>query len=141
MLVAGCSQESANKSPSATPTEDRTVPPVVRRPIPETANTVKPEPPAMAPLPSPEATMVLPAGAQYVCVTNAAGQRQQTVIEFSPQVAQLCIKNPEMSPCQYERNACRRSGGRVFGADGKEITMATEAEYDKKVMRIKLKSN
>jgi hypothetical protein len=46
-----------------------------------------------------------------------------------------------MGPCQYERNACRRIGGRVFGADGKEITLAIEAEYDKKVTRIKLKSN
>jgi hypothetical protein len=56
-------------------------------------------------------------------------------------VAKLCVTHPEMGPCQYERNACRRSGGRVFGAEGKEITLATEVEYDKKVMRIRLKSN
>jgi hypothetical protein len=84
---------------------------------------------------------VLPPNAQYVCVTEAAGQRQQTVIEFSPKVAGLCLNHPEMGPCQYERNACRKSGGRVFAAEGKEITMATEAEYDRKVIRIRLKSN
>jgi hypothetical protein len=46
-----------------------------------------------------------------------------------------------MGPCQYERNLCRRSGGRVYASDGREITMATEAEYDRKVMRVRLKSN
>jgi hypothetical protein len=29
----------------------------------------------------------------------------------------------------------------VFAAEGKEITMATEAEYDRKVIRVRLKSN
>ena len=67
--------------------------------------------------------------------------RQTTAIEFSPKVGQLCAKDPEMGPCQYERNVCRRSGGRVYAANGIEITMATEAEYDKKVMRVRLKSN
>ena len=46
-----------------------------------------------------------------------------------------------MAPFQYERNVCRRSGGRVFEANGTEITMQTEAEYDKKVMRVRFKSN
>ena len=40
-----------------------------------------------------------------------------------------------------ERNACRSQGGRVFAANGSEITMATEAEYDKKVRRVTFKSN
>ena len=53
----------------------------------------------------------------------------------------MCRKHPEMGPCQYERNACRSKGGRVFAADGKEITMATEAEYDKKVRRVTFKAN
>ena len=53
----------------------------------------------------------------------------------------LCRKHPEMGPCQYERNACRKKGGRVFAADGTEITLATEAEYDKKVRRVTFKAN
>jgi hypothetical protein len=43
--------------------------------------------------------------------------------------------------CRYERDACRRKGGRVFAAEGGEITLATEVEYDKHVLRIQMKSN
>jgi hypothetical protein len=104
-----------------------------------------PEPPVVAaPLPAPSAAtpaIVIPPGALYVCVSEAAGVRQTTAIEFAPKVGALCAKDPEMSPCQYERNVCRKSGGRVYAANGKEITMATEAEYDRKVMRILLRSN
>jgi hypothetical protein len=139
LLAAGCTQESAKTPLPVTPAADRANAPVVRRPLPETPIPAPPETPPGTSAPAP--AIVLPPNAQYVCVTEAAGQRQQTVIEFSPQVAELCIKHPEMGPCQYERNACRRSGGRVFAAEGKEITMATEAEYDRKVMRILLKSN
>lgn len=85
------------------------------------------------------ADIVVPPNALYVCVTEAGGVRAQTVIEFAPKVAELCASHPEMGPCQYERNACRRGGGRVFAANAKEITMATEAEYDKKVLRVQLK--
>ena len=114
---------------------------LIRRPLPETPTPpLSPAAPDVL-APSPEAAIVVPANAQYVCVSDAGGQRQQTVIEFSPRVASLCRTHPEMGPCQYERNACRRSGGRVYAAGGKEITMATEAEYDKKVLRIRLKSN
>jgi hypothetical protein len=141
LLAAGCAQEVAKAPLPATPPEDRASAPVVRRPLPETPIPTPPEAPPGILVPAPEAAIVLPPNAQYVCVTEAAGQRQQMVIEFSPKVAAMCVKHPEMGPCQYERNACRRSGGRVFAAGGKEITMATEAEYDKKVMRIRLKSN
>jgi hypothetical protein len=141
LIVASCSRESANTSQPAKPTDDSTVPPVARRAIPEAAVAPRLESQSIAPLPPPEAAIIVPPGVQYVCVTNSGGQPQQTAIEFSPQVAQLCIKNPEMGPCQYERNACRRGGGRVYGGDGKEITVAMEAEYDKKVMRVRLKSN
>ncbi len=140
-VSAACTQEVTKTPLVVTPPEDRAAAPVVRRPLPETPVPAPPETPP-GPLVSPAPpTIVLPPNAQYVCVTEAAGQRQQTVIEFIPRVAALCMKHPEMGPCQYERNACRRSGGRVFAAEGKEITMATEAEYDKKVMRIRLKSN
>jgi hypothetical protein len=137
LFIGGCAPETAKAPLPVTPPADRANAPVIRRPLPETP--IPPPPEVLVPTPAP--TIVLPANAQYVCVTEAAGQRQQTVIEFSPKVTGLCLKHPEMGPCQYERNACRQSGGRVFAAEGKEITMATEAEYDRKVMRIRLKSN
>ena len=84
---------------------------------------------------------MIPPGAIYVCVADVGGVRQTTAIEFAPKVGDLCARNPEMGPCQYERNICRKGGGRVYAANGTEITMATEAEYDKKVMRVRLKSN
>ncbi len=96
--------------------------------------------PTVAP-PSAPASIAVPAGALYVCVSEVGGVRKQTVIDFEPRVHSLCARHPEMGPCQYERNGCRRSGGRVYDASGKEITPATEAEYDKKVMRIRLRSN
>jgi len=86
-----------------------------------------------------EPAIVVPPNALYVCVVGVGEARKQTAIEFAPKVGELCAKHPEMGPCQYERNACRRSGGRVYAANGKEITMATEAEYDKKVLRVRLK--
>jgi hypothetical protein len=141
VLTAACTQEATKIPLPVTPAEDRATAPVIRRPLPETPIPNPPEAPPSLLAPAPAPAIVLPPNAQYVCVTDAGGQRQQTVIEFSPQVATLCVRHPEMGPCQYERNACRASGGRVFAAEGKEITMATEAEYDKKVMRIRLKSN
>ena len=99
-------------------------------------------PAAMAGAPSTPAAqpaIVVPPKALYVCVVDAGGVRKETAIELAPKVGELCTKHPEMGPCQYERNACRRRGGRVYAADGKEITTATEAEYDKKVLRVRLK--
>jgi len=110
---------------------------VARRPLETPAI-----PPATTALPAPSSTkIVVPANTQYVCVIDSKGQQQQTAIEFAPKVAALCRKHPEMGPCQYERNNCRASGGRVFAADGVEITNATEAEYDKKVMRVRFRAN
>ena len=53
-------------------------------------------------------------------------------------VAALCRRHTEIGPCQSARNACRSSGGRVYAADGREITQAHEAEYDKKIMRVRV---
>jgi len=138
-LCAACSPTPVATTPvPLTPPADAAGAAVVRKTLPEPA--VAAAPPAAAAIPAaPE--IVIPPGAIYVCVSETAGVRQTTAIEFAPMVAQLCAKDPEMGPCQYERNVCRRSGGRVYAANGIEITMATEAEYDKKVMRVRLKSN
>jgi hypothetical protein len=85
--------------------------------------------------------VVVPPGVLYVCVVEHQGNTEQTTIDLSPQLAQLCGKNPEMGPCQYQRETCRRGGGRVFAADGREITRAIEAEYDKRVMRVRLRGD
>ena len=79
--------------------------------------------------------------ALYVCVADAAGLRKETVIELAPNVLSLCQRHPEMGPCQYERDLCRKSGGRVFTADGHEITRAVEDAYDRKVMRVRFRAN
>jgi len=98
-----------------------------------TANAADPAPAASSGVAEP--AIVVPPDRLYVCVTNAGGVRKQTPIEFTPNVHALCAKHPEMGPCQYARNECRRGGGRVYAADGTEITLKTEAEYDKKVIR------
>jgi len=145
MLIAGC---GAPKEPvPVTAREDLATAPVVRQAMPATPTPAKPTPPAptaapsAAPTPGALAAVTLPPGAQYVCVADRAGTRQQTTIEFVPKVADLCRRHPEMGPCQYERNLCRGSGGRVFAANGVEITLQTEAEYDRKVMRVRFRAN
>jgi hypothetical protein len=85
------------------------------------------------------APVVVPPGSIYVCVTETGGVRREAPIEFSPNVRALCAKHPEMGPCQYERNVCRNGGGRVYAAGGVEVTLQMEAEYDRKVMRVRIK--
>jgi hypothetical protein len=125
---------------------------VLRRPVAEPV-AAPPGAPALAapaPVASPALTSkpaappsAVPANTQYVCVSDSdtGGERRQTAIEFAPKVARLCLKHPEMGPCQYERNLCRRSGGRVYTAGGEEITLEKEAQYDGKVMRVRFKAN
>jgi len=129
-LLAGCSSDSGPP-----PIVPKPAPPVVRRPVPGAPATPSPAPTA------PEAPVAIPAGAIYACVVGAGEARTVTAIEFAPKVAALCAKHPETGPCQYEREGCRRHGGRVFAADGKEITAATEAEYDRKVTRIRFRAD
>ena len=139
LVLAACSPP--REPVPLTPPEDAAGAAVVRRPLPEAppavamANAAPPSAPATVP------PIVVPAGSQYVCVADANGERRQTAIEFVPKVADLCRKHPEMGPCQYERNLCRHSGGRVYADGGAEITMQTEAEYDRKVMRVRFKAN
>jgi len=112
LALAACTP-SAHDSRSAAPTPKGGAPAVA----PPTA----PSPQVAAP------AVVVPDGALYVCVTERGGQRIPSVIEFpSPKVADLCRRHPEMSPCQFERNACRRTGGRVFAANGQEIDVPLE---------------
>lgn len=146
LIVAGCAAPPAPREPiPITPQADVDTAPVVRRPMeeppaPGVAAPTTPlpstalSPPALAPAPFPSHIL-------YMCLTEVAGQRQQTAIEFVPKVGELCRRYPEMGPCQYEREVCRRAGGRVFAADGSEITAATEAEYDKRVLRVRFRAN
>ena len=139
-LVAGCATQPREPIP-VTPPAEASAAPVVRRPLPEPLIPQAPRagsaPPGSAVLPAIE----VPPGLLYVCVSDVNGERRQVGIEFSPKVHALCARHPEMGPCQYERDVCRRSGGRVFAASGQEITAATEAEYDRKVTRIRLRAN
>ena len=138
VLLAACSPTPVERSPvPLTAPADKASAAVVRREIPEP--TVPPSPPP--PVAATALPIDIPPGALYVCVAEKNGARQTTAIEFAPKVGTLCAKAPEMGPCQYERNICRQAGGRVYAANGVEITMETEAEYDKKVMRVRFKSN
>jgi len=125
-----------------TPAGDSKGAAVVRRPLPEPSDLrperVAPIAPTLPPLALPG---IVPAGAIYVCVSETGGARHQTTIEFAPKVRTLCAKHPEMGPCQYEREVCRKSGGRVFAQGGQEITRRTEDEYDRKVMRVRFRAN
>jgi hypothetical protein len=103
------------------------------------AAAVATPPPPVRAAGAPQATAA--PDALYVCVTEARGRREQAAIVFPPNVEPLCRAHPEMGPCRYERNRCRATGGRVFAAGGTEITAATEAEYDRKVLRARLRAN
>jgi hypothetical protein len=133
---------SAFALPCATAPGDPAAAAVVRRPVPAPEPAPPPgtsSPPARSASSHPAPPVVVPAGSIYVCVSESGGVRRETAIAFSPEVGALCAKHPEMGPCQYERNACRRSGGRVYAAGGVEITLPMEAEYDRKVMRVLIK--
>jgi hypothetical protein len=135
LALAGCATAPPQSALPVTPPQDVAASPIVRTPLaptplpPPASDTEKLSAPPLLPV-------VVPPNTLYVCVIDTQGVRQQTAIEFSPKVGALCRKHPEMSACQYERNICRRSGGRVFAANGMEITQLTELEYDKRVLRV-----
>jgi len=144
VVLTACSGPAPDRQPlPTTPPGEAAGAAVVRRTLPE--STPPPAPPVAAspvnPPAAPTLAIAAPPGALYVCVSGVGAQLRQTSIEFAPGVGELCRKHPEMGPCQYERDACRRSGGRVLAADGSEITRSVEDEYDKRVMRIRLRSN
>ena len=82
---------------------------------------------------------VTPAGTtRYECVKGASGAEARQPITFPENSGRICARFPAMGPCQYERVACRASGGRVIRFDGVEITREVETEYDKQVQRFRL---
>jgi hypothetical protein len=82
----------------------------------------------------------VPSGMLYVCARVVDGTPRHTGIDYEPKVRALCARHPEMGVCQYEREACRRDGGRVYDSRGVEITKQIEAEYDRKVMRARFRA-
>lgn len=139
LLFSACSppaDPSQQSAQVAAPEQKRDVSPLPPPPPePPTSVTAQGAP---APAVVQSSPQVAPANTQYVCVRQNNGERQQTPLEYAPNVAELCNKHPEMGPCRYERDVCRRSGGRVLTASGVEITTQTEAEYDKRVTRVRL---
>lgn len=75
---------------------------------------------------------------RYECVKGRAGVESRAAITFPEQSGRICARFPAMGPCQYERQACRATGGRVIRFDGAEITKDVEKEYDKQVQRFRL---
>jgi hypothetical protein len=146
-VALACTLTSACGSPSReplpiTPPADVATAPVAR--VPVTPQPPPPPPPSSASAITPPSKLdpaTFPPGSIYVCASGAGSERKVTSITFDEKVGALCRRHPEMGPCQYERNICRGSGGRVYAADGTEITLAIEAEYDKKVMRVRFKAN
>ncbi len=102
--------------------------PVVGAPAPSVSAAPTVASSTLAPLPRDVA-----AGPLYWC--DVTGTR--TEIRYEPRVEALCRRHPEMGPCQYERDACRSQGGRVYAARGEEVTLAVEAEYDRIVRRVR----
>jgi hypothetical protein len=139
VLVSACVAVPGTRQPqppAAPGAAGITMPAAPTPPLP----AATPEAP-LAAIVTPAPAITVPPNALYVCVTERAGASSQTTIEFEPRVADLCRRHPEMGPCQYEREACRRAGGRVFAANGVEITARTEAEYDRKVTRMRFRAN
>ncbi len=127
LAAAGCQQAPPPAAPVPTqPGQVTTVPPTPAAP-----------PSTSLPTPVPAPKVALPSldflpGPIYFC----AAEGGRTPIVYEERVDSLCRRHPEMGPCQYERNACRAKGGRVFTARGEEVTMVVEAEYDRVVRRV-----
>jgi hypothetical protein len=75
---------------------------------------------------------------RYSCERGPASSATRSNIELPEGTSRICSRFPAMGPCQYERDACRASGGRVIRFDGVEITKEVELEYDRQVQRFRL---
>ena len=119
-------------------------------PAPPPSAPVPPSTPAQAPLatrpaagapPAPAAVAMprtdLPPGPIYRC--DVAGT--SAILPLPENIEGLCRRHPEMAPCQYERDACRQRGGRVLTSLGEEVTPRVEAEYDKRVQRVRFQAD
>ena len=140
-LVAACGSPQRDPVP-ITPPADVAKAPVARVPVAPPTTAPPPTAPLGTTAPASRARPRDVSRRRDLCLRERRRtQRKLTAIAFDEKVGKLCRTHPEMGPCQYERNICRGSGGRVYAADGTEITMALEAEYDKKVMRVRFKAN
>ena len=120
---------------------------VACQPVPPTTSSMPPAPPVAASAPpaskAPPVSAVvmprtdLPAGPIYRCEVAGAS----AVLALPENVETLCRRHPEMGPCQYERDACRQRGGRVLTSLGEEVTPRVEAEYDKRVQRVRFQAD
>jgi hypothetical protein len=129
LALAACQPSTAPRRTTVAPPQAPA--PAAAKPAPQPAPALAKAAPVTLP------SMALPPGPIYGC--EVAGRR--TAIEFPESVESLCRRHPEMGPCQYERNACRSSGGRVFTALGEEVTPAVEAAYDEKVRRVRFQAD
>lgn len=141
-MLAGCAAtpETAvdEPAPSAPPTE-LVAAVVAETPVPPSSSAKKRALAAPAPA-APAAPEAPPPTSLYRCLKRVQGEDTWNPIELAPKLEDLCRRHPEMGPCQYQRQICRRAGGRVFDSEGREITPRIEAEYDRKVLRLKFRS-
>ena len=107
-------------------------PPPAPTPAPSPAS-----PPAPVPAPVALPDMNLPPGPVYACETGGAREP----IALPANIESLCRRHPEMGPCQFERNACRSRGGRVYTSGGEEVTADVESLYDERVRRVRFQAD
>jgi hypothetical protein len=138
LALSACGPPEGEKASSGTSVAPPASGVIVPAPL---AAPLRAEVVAQPPGPPAEATPAATTGPLYSCVQGDGSAAQREAIVYTPEVEALCRKAPEMGPCQYERDACRRAGGKVLTAAEVEITPQTEAEYDRRVMRIRMKSN
>jgi hypothetical protein len=106
-------------------------------PPPPAPVVASPGPSALPPAPVALPRMDLPPGPIYRCAVAGT----TAVLQLPESIEGLCRRHPEMGPCQYERDACRQRGGRVLTSLGDEVTARVEAEYDKRVQRVRFQGD
>jgi hypothetical protein len=151
ILVLGCAQTPP--SPTAAP-DSAITPKAPSVAAPATPAAPKSEPqvasaPAPAPIEVPSASARSSADASAIATTSVltpSGKGRYECVRGSSRSPivlpdgseRICSRFPAMGPCQYVRDACRDSGGRVIRFDGTEITKDVENEYDRQVQRFRL---
>jgi hypothetical protein len=147
-LIAGCAQTpppspTAAPDSSITPTSPSVATPAAPAPavavappapksmeVPSAAANAQPDPRVIA-----TTSVLTPSGkTRYECLKGS----NRMPIGLPEGSERICSRFPAMGPCQYERDACRASGGSVIRFDGTEITKEVENEYDRQVQRFRL---